>query len=297
MKKLVVAKILLISAVPFWMACGKTAVQSELTPTQNNEVKFVTKKAKSAEGVKGIEIAPAGGGGYNAPIDGPVAVAEGVKGIAAEKPIDVLLNEGVKGVIANSQLEEGVKGRFADIEEGVKGLVDGQADLAESLRAVAALDEGVKGKMDKLAEGVKGLVDQLIQLEEGVKGLVEIDPDTEARIVALEEGVKGITQLMEELEEGVKGLETDEGVKGKVALVGNILVLEGEVADQAFKQLILVVDGREKFAVDVNPETMTYAAKFELNKDDMQKMIIDVVIGNEVLTFLILEGQLQAYNF
>lgn len=333
MKKLEVSKILLLVSIPMWVACGNVANKSAISTTKSgNEISFVATPTQglvrlkdgedlnsvsndvaSDEGVRGFaeqekvaakEEIDAGKRAVNSVEPSAAEIDEGVRGKAAQVEID----EGVRGYTEEElkAMDEGVRG-FVELDEGVRGLME----------KIAMLDEGVRGKsfemsgesferLIKLDEGVRGLMATLSEIDEGVRG---------KKISLSDEGVRGkMAELQKQAEEYsnvfekefaetykkfAPQVELDEGVRGKFALEKNILILEGNVSEEQFKEsqvFYLVVNGSEKYEIKINGDTLSYGAKFELSDEDMKKMVLEFVFGKNVMTLLVQDGELQVYN-
>jgi hypothetical protein len=94
------------------------------------------------------------------------------------------------------------------------------------------------------------------------------------------------SDTISELEEG--------GGQLTVNLTDNILTIKG-VAERDDSSAVIVINGTDKFEIKVSD--LGFYTQIELSKEDMSKMIFDVVVDGKVMTHMIYEGVLKEYNF
>lgn len=89
-----------------------------------------------------------------------------------------------------------------------------------------------------------------------------------------------------ELEEG--------GGQLTVILTEHILTIKG-VTERDDSRVVLVINGTNKFEIKVSD--LGFYTQIELSKEDLSKMIFDVVVDGKVTTYMIYDGVLKEYTF
>lgn len=356
MKKLVVSKILLLSALPLWMACGSTSGQTEASASKDSKSAYILKK-----------MAPS-------PVKGLVRLDEGqdlssitgssiVNDVIADKKFEELAAESERKAAAQPIKDEGGGNKFAVPaeekkaaspvvfeegggnytvvnDEGGGNLTSEESAQLELARKKASIsDEGGGNKLgsQQLSLSVDGLklqvtlIDNKIIVVEGYskensvlvigdKDKVELSGDFGYKFEVFAEQInmdlitgekmRSFTFSMNEKGEGSLSFVEDEsqkalikmdGVEGAMTIKDGVLFIDGKLSDSKYyemiQELVLVANSSEKFGIKIDAKTLEFHDKFEINKEEQEKLALDLIAGSQVQNFLFLNGLFAGYKF